>query len=530
MTEYRPRLVDAKLSQCLRVFGAVSIVGPKWCGKTTTAMQVARSVVRMQDPDEGALNRSRAMMMPSEVLKGENPRLIDEWQVVPQLWDAVRVSVDSRGEKGLYILTGSANASRDGTMHSGTGRIYTLRMGTLTLFESGDSTGSVSLRALFDGMSGMYEASGATLRGVAGLIVRGGWPESVGLGEEDARLAVEGYCESILETEVRGLDGRRRSPHKMRAVLRSLSRNTSYSLSKRGLMEDVGGSGEAVSANTLDDYLDALRGIHVLEGMPAWNPNLRSKTAVRTAETIHLCDPAVSAYFLSATPEGLMADPATFGLLFESLAVRDLRTYVRCIGGDVFHYRDANGLEVDAVLHLHDGRWALVEVKLGLAWVDEAAENLKKVSGRIDVGKMGSPSFLAVVVPNGDAYTRPDGVHVVPLTCLRDRSGGLCVQVHALGLQLPPHPLLAEQDGVHEDDPAYLHDDRRGYGDHRGGRQAQRAHDRRAERYGDALVLVRGHQDVGHPLAPGHAPPLLHDLHRVPEEERPQRGDDHEHQ
>ncbi|MDO5861743.1 MAG: DUF4143 domain-containing protein [Thermoplasmata archaeon] len=420
MTDYRPRLVDSKLEHCLRVFGAVYLVGPKWCGKTTTAARLAKSSISMQDPNYGARNRNRAKLMPSEVLKGDNPRLIDEWQEVPQLWDAVRVSVDERSEKGLYILTGSSSATGEGTRHTGTGRIFTLRMGTMSLFESGDSSGSVSLRRLFDGEAIGLETSDVTLQQVAALIIRGGWPESLGMKEEDAILILEGYCEGVVNAEMSGFGGKRRNADKVRAVLRSLSRSTSAPLSNKGIVGDVSTDGAKVSENTVNEYLHALRGIHLLEDMQAWNPNLRSKAAIRTAPTVHFCDPAVSAYFLTATVQGLMDDPATFGLLFESLVVRDLRAYVRAIGGEVYHYRDSDGAEADAVVHLNDGRWALFEAKLGESWIDDAAKGLQRVRDRIDTKCMGKPSFLAVVVPTGDAYTRPDGVHVIPLACLRD--------------------------------------------------------------------------------------------------------------
>ena len=421
MSGYRPRLADAELSDALRAFGAVLITGPKWSGKTTTASRIAASVLKLQDPDTKERNLALARLKPSMLLKGDNPRLIDEWQEAPQLWDAVRMDVDERGERGLYILTGSVNADESAVGHSGTGRIYRMRMNTMSLFESGDSDGSISLRSLFESISEVEGSSDVSLRGVASLLVRGGWPESIGMDEDVAMMIIRGYCESILNTDVGEVDGKRRNPHKMRGLMRAISRGISQPVSKSSIMEDMRAiEGTPISANTLDDYMTSLRAICVLDEMQAWSPNLRSKTAIRTSDTMHLCDPAIAAYFLSSSADDLMNDPRTFGLLFESLVVRDLRIYVRSIGGDVFHYRDKTGLEADAVIHLNNGRWALVEVKLGESWVDEGAKNLIRLRDRINTDTMGELSFMAVIIPAGVAYTREDGVHVIPITCLRD--------------------------------------------------------------------------------------------------------------
>ena len=421
MSEYRPRLADKELSDALKAFGAVLITGPKWSGKTTTASRIAASVLKLQDPDTKERNLALARLRPSTLLKGDNPRLIDEWQEAPQLWDAVRMDVDERGERGLYILTGSVNVDEGAISHSGTGRIYRMRMNTMSLFESGDSNGSILLRSLFEGTSEVEGSSDVSLHGVASLLVRGGWPESIGMDEDIAMMIVRGYCESILNTDVSEADGKSRDARRVRGLMRAMSRGISQPVSKASIAEDMRAvEGSPISANTLDDYMSALRAICVLDEMQAWNPNLRSKTAIRTSDTLHLCDPAIAAYFLSASPDDLMNDPRTFGLLFESLVVRDLRIYSRSIGGDVFHYRDKTGLEADAVIHLNDGRWALVEVKLGESWVDEGAANLIKLRDRINTDTMGEPSFMAVIIATGVAYTREDGVHVIPITCLRD--------------------------------------------------------------------------------------------------------------
>lgn len=422
MDSYRPRLVDELLRNELEAFGAVQITGPKWCGKTTTASRLSNSIIFMQDPDFRDTYKQVADTKPSELLKGDNPRLIDEWQTAPKLWDAVRLAVDLRNQAGLFILTGSVSMDPDETdeiEHSGTGRINTIRMGTMSLFESGDSNGCVSLDGLFSG-SEPAGFSDKTLDDVAYMLIRGGWPQTIGKSRSTARTQIKGYCNSILDTRME-LDGKRRDPHRMALIMRSLSRNISAPLSKATIIGDVSeGNSIKMSPNTLDDYLNVLRRIHVLETMPSWNPNLRSKTAIRTSPTIHFCDPAVAAYFLSAHAEDLIMDPNTFGLLFESLVVRDLRVYAQCLEGEVSHYRDKSGLEADAVVHLPDGKWGAFEVKLSNAGVEDGARNLKKLAEKIDTDRMNGPSFLAVIVPCGYAFTREDGVHVIPITCLRE--------------------------------------------------------------------------------------------------------------
>ncbi|MDR1404915.1 MAG: DUF4143 domain-containing protein [Candidatus Methanoplasma sp.] len=419
--KYRPRLIDSELKEDLEAFGAVLIVGPKWCGKTTTASQVAKSTLRMQDRDTREKNIALAELKPSELLVGDNPRLIDEWQTAPQLWDSVRLSVDLRDEPGLYILTGSTTVDRERIDHSGAGRIDTLKMGTMSLFESGDSIGSVSLKEMFDGTSNVSGMSGATVEKMAFLTIRGGWPQSVDRSENVARRHVRSYCETIIKVEVIGSDGKRRNPYKMRSVLKSLSRNISSPLSKTAIIDDVNSKeGTSITMNTLNDYLDALRDIYVLDDIPAWNPNLRSSASARAADTICMCDPAIAAYFLGASQRDLMTDPKTFGLLFESLVIRDLRVYAQSLDGDIFRYRDSTGLEADAIIHLHDGRWGALEIKLGDAWVDKGAHNLLKLRKKVNTDDMGEPSFLAVITGSDCAYTRADGVHVIPITCLRN--------------------------------------------------------------------------------------------------------------
>lgn len=421
MEHYIPRLVDSTVDLYLRTFGAVLIAGPKWCGKTTTAENHCRSVIRMQDPDNSERYIQVARNKPSLLLEGEKPRLIDEWQVEPRVWDAVRYSVDENRTPGQYILTGSVTPVDDGKRHSGVGRIIRLEMRNLSLFESGDSTGEVSLRGLMDGIKDVSGTSPLDYSSMAGVLVRGGWPASIGANPDLHRGIVQGYCEGLLETDINLPDGKKRNKQRMRAILRSLSRNIATEAPNTTVLDDVSNTYDGgLSINTLADYISALKDIYVVEDLEAWSPRLRSKTAIRTSDVRHFSDPAIAAYFLGAGPRDLEMDPRTYGLLFESLVIRDLRVYARCNGGDVYHYRDADNLEVDAVIHLHDGRWGAVEVKLGEDGIETGSKNLLRLSRKVDEDKMNPPSFLAVVTSSGYAYTRSDGVHVIPLGCLRD--------------------------------------------------------------------------------------------------------------
>ena len=421
MAEYRARMVDNQLKEELEAFGAVVIVGPKWCGKTTTAKQLAKSIIYLQDPNKKETYVQMAKLDPSNLLSGKNPRLIDEWQIAPELWDAIRFDVDIRNDQGLYILTGSTSIDEKKIAHSGAGRISRMRMRTMSLYESGNSTGEIGLGTLFSSVDKKSGHSKLSVRNIANLIVRGGWPSSVEKSDRIAYRQVAGYCETILESDINTVDGKKRDPQKMRLILRSLSRNVSTSAANTTILSDITSDNtEKMHINTLDDYLGALRKLYVVEDLPAWSPKLRSKTALRTTDTRHLTDPAIAAYFLGANPRDLEFDPKTFGFLFESLCVRDIRAYAQSLNGDVYHYRDEEGLEADAVIHLRDGRWCAMEMKLGSAEIDDAAANLKKLRDKIDTEKMNSPSFLAVITGTEFAYTRDDGVHVIPLGCLRD--------------------------------------------------------------------------------------------------------------
>ena len=414
---YLPRMADAMLERMLRSSGAVCIRGPKWCGKTATGERQSASQVFMQDPDRSATLLALADSKPSAILEGEEPRLIDEWQMAPQLWDAVRFAIDRGRGRGRFILTGSATP-RKRPAHSGVGRIASLNMGTMSLFESGESNGSVSLAELFeDGGAGVGGICSLDIDDYAFAICRGGWPEAVTEPDDGIALSMAGnYVQELLERDIEDMDAKPRNSTWMRALLRSYARNVSSEAATTTIAADM--QGHVPADETVADYLDALRRACVIEDLEAWNPSLRSKTAVRTSPTRHFCDPSIAAAMLGVSPSGLRGDFETFGLLFESLCVHDLRVYARSLGGDVFHYRDKTGLEADAVIHLHDGRWAPVEVKLGNSFVDEAAKHLLKLAGKVDQKRQGAPSFLLIITATQAAYRRDDGVVVAPLGAL----------------------------------------------------------------------------------------------------------------
>lgn len=419
MKHYLPRLVDKLLVDELEAFGAVLITGPKWCGKTTTGLNQAKSALFLQNPDEREQNLRLADVKPSLLLEGDHPRLIDEWQDAPQLWDSVRFSVDQRAETGLYILTGSTSVDESLIAHSGTGRISRLKMRTMSLFESGDSTGDVAISDLLKGKE-IVGQSPNTIEDIARFIVGGGWPASVGKSPEIKQRQVAGYCQSIVNTEVSTADGISRDSEKVYHVLRSYSRHISTQATIKTITSDVIKNFDSINRKTVGEYLEALQKIFVIEDLKAWSPKLRSKTVISKSSTRHLVDPAIAAYFLDANPQDLLNDLETMGLLFESLVVRDLRIYTENLGGRVYHYRDHSGQEADAILHFKNSQWAAIEVKLGNKAIDEGAENLKKLADKIDKDSMNAPSFLAVITGTGYAYQRDDGIYVIPIGCLRN--------------------------------------------------------------------------------------------------------------
>ena len=391
------------------------VEGPRACGKTATAVTFANSLVLL-DVDERA--RRAADVEPSLVLAGETPRLIDEWQVVPAIWNHVRRAVDVRGQPGQFILTGSAVPADDITRHTGAGRLSRVRMRPMSLFESGHSTGAVSMRALLDGRLAKTPDSGLTIPRLAELIAVGGWPGNLGKQPAEAVVAVRGYIDEIRRTDISRVDGVRRDPTKIGRLLRALARNESTAATAATIAADAGSGDATIGDDTVRGYLDALERLMIVENQPAWAPHLRSRSRIRQGPKRRFVDPSLAMASLRAGPERLLSDMELLGFLFESLVIRDLRVYAQAADADVLHYRDNTGLEVDAIVEARDGRWAAFEVKLGQAAIDEASETLRRFAGRVDTKKCGEPSMLAVITGTGFAYVRPDGVAVIPIGSL----------------------------------------------------------------------------------------------------------------
>ena len=425
MKQYKNRVIDRLLADKLEAMGAVLIEGPKYCGKTTTGEQQARSVLYMADPEIKDRNLTMASTNIKRLLAGDTPRLIDEWQIAPKLWDAIRFEVNHRGEDGQFMLTGSAApASTSEIFHSGTGRFGWIKMRTMSLWESGDSTGDVSLGGLFSSENEVDGTSNLEIRRIAFLVCRGGWPKaSLKTNESAALIEAREYVESVCRNDISRVDDVQRNAELARRLMRSYSRHQGAQVSVATILADIK-SNEASDTTeaTVASYINALKRIFVIEDMAAWNPNLRSKTAIRSSDTRYFTDPSIAAAALGLGPDDLLDDPNTFGLLFETMAVRDLRVYAEALGGQVYHYRDKNGLECDAIVHLRNGRYGLIEIKLGGDNLIEAgATTLKKLASKIDTDKMKSPSFMMVLTAIGEyAYRRLDGVLVVPIGCLRD--------------------------------------------------------------------------------------------------------------
>ena len=405
--------------------GAVLIQGPKWCGKTTTAEQQAKSVVYMDDPEYMDQNIELASLSPKKLLAGATPRLIDEWQLAPQLWDAARFEVDHRDEEGQFIFTGSAvPADTDKIHHTGTGRFAWLTMRTMSLYESGESTGEVSLNDLFIKPDvDIFGTNNLNIDSIAWLICRGGWPRATTINKEVALDMAYRYYEAVVNNDVSRVDNVRRDAERTKRILRSIARNQCAQISVNTICADIE-SNDTVSANrlTITSYLDALKKIFVLEDSLAWNPNLRSKTAIRSSETRYFSDPSIGVAALGIGPNDLINDLSTMGLFFESMCVRDLRVYADALEGTIYHYRDSKGLECDAVLHLRNGSYGLIEIKLGGEKnIEEGAKNLKLLASKIDTTKMKAPSFLMILTGTTKyAIRREDGVYVVPIGCLKD--------------------------------------------------------------------------------------------------------------
>jgi predicted AAA+ superfamily ATPase len=419
--DYLKRISDEKLELLLRAKGAVLIEGPKWCGKTSSAEMFAKSVLYMQDPDTSKANRLTAQTKPSLLLEGETPRLLDEWQVAPELWNAVRFAVDKGNASGRFILTGSVVPTRTDDMHTGTGRIARMKMRTMSLFETGESTGEISLAALFNGVADPEGRSNISVEALAFLINRGGWPAVARETDERIALTVAAdYLEAVANEDISKADGIEKNPDRVRALMRSISRNISNEARTTTILNDLIANDEALSQVTVDQYVSALKKIFVIEDLPAWSAKLRSKTAIRTAAKRHFTDPSIAAAALRATPKRLLSDFNTFGFLFESLCVRDLRIYAESIDGNVYHYRDKSGLETDAIIELADGRWGAAEIKMGAGEIEDASKNLLRLKQAVDTEKMNEPSFLMVLTGTEYAFRMKNGVLVVPIGCLKN--------------------------------------------------------------------------------------------------------------
>ncbi len=424
MKIYRKRITDKLLEQKLEAKGAVLVEGPKWCGKTTTAEQVAGSVLYMANPEETEQNISMAEINPKRLLAGETPRLLDEWQLAPKLWDAVRYEVDHRDELGQFILTGSAvPASQENIHHTGTGRFAWLLMRPMSLYESGESSGEVSLKELFTNPTMVDGENKLELGDLAFLVCRGGWPKAVDMKPEAALEQAFDYYDAVVRSDISRVDGISRDMERAKRLMRSYARHQGGQVATTVICADIAANDtDAMSEATVYSYINALKKIFVIEDMQAWNPNLRSKTAIRASDTRFFIDSSIATAAQGLGPDDLIADLKTFGLLFETMCVRDLRVYAEALKGSVYHYRDKTGLECDAVIHLRNGAYGLIEIKLGGdKLIEEGAENLKKLLARLDTDKMKEPSFLMILVGTGKyAYQRKDGVYVVPVGCLKD--------------------------------------------------------------------------------------------------------------
>lgn len=422
--KYRTRIADKMLERCLMGVGAVLIQGPKWCGKTTTAEQHSKSVIYMDDPDTLQQNSELANISPKKLLDGDTPRLVDEWHLAPQLWDAARFEVDHRGDMGQFIFTGSAvPADLSKVHHTGTGRFAWLTMRTMSLFESGDSNGGVSLGKLFDAGTEVFSENTIGIDQLAWLICRGGWPQSTTVSKSVALDMAYRYYEAVVNSDVSRVDDVKRDPERTKRILRSLARHQGTQVTVETICADIERNDSAAATRqTITSYIEALKKIFVLEDSVAWNPNLRSKTAIRTSDTRYFADPSIGVAALGVGPKDLVNDLKTMGLFFESMCVRDLRVYADALDGMVYHYRDGSGLECDAVVHLRNGSYGLVEIKLGGDNnIEQGAKTLKTLAAKIDTERMKAPSFLMVLTGTARyAMRRQDGVLVVPVGCLKN--------------------------------------------------------------------------------------------------------------
>lgn len=424
MVKYKHRIADRILERKVLGKGAVLIEGPKWCGKTTTAKQLSKSILDLGDSSVLMQSSQLIEIGPKALLEGKTPRLIDEWQALPTIWDCIRSEVDRRGEPSQFILTGSSVLPEaEEPIHSGTGRFAYIKMRTMSLYESGESTGSISLSDLFEGKSFEVLQNEMDIDELAYLICRGGWPWATLIPKEVALDQAFDYVDSVVQKDIQRVDKIKRSPDRARLLLRSYARNISQQISYATIRKDMlANDASTLDEDTVADYVKALKKLFVIEDLAAWNPNIRSKAAIRTSDTRHFVDPSIGTAALRLGPKDLINDLQSFGLFFEDLVVRDLRVYAEALDGELYHYRDSSGLECDTVLHRRNGSYALLEVKIGGEnRINEGAANLLALAKNIDTNKMSAPSFMAVIIGVGKyAYQRKDGVYVIPIGCLKD--------------------------------------------------------------------------------------------------------------
>lgn len=424
MAKYKQRIADRILKRKVLGKGAVLIEGPKWCGKTTTAKQLAKSVLDLGDSSVLRQSAQLIELSPKTLLEGKTPKLIDEWQALPPIWDSIRNEVDKRGEPSQFILTGSSVLPEtDETIHSGTGRYAYIKMRPMSLFESGESNGKVSLNDLFEGKPFEVQTNELTMDDIAFLTCRGGWPWTTLIPEEVALDQAFDYVDSVVNKDIQRVDGVKRSPERAKLLLRSYARNISQQVPYSTIRKDMlTNDSSTLDEDTVSDYIKALKKLFVIEDLAAWNPNIRSKAAIRTSDTRHFVDSSIGTASLGLGPKDLMNDLKSFGFFFEDMAVRDLRVYAEALDGKLYHYRDSTGLECDTVLHRRNGSYALLEIKLGGEKnINEGAANMLKLTASIDTDKMPAPSFMAVIIGVGKyAFRRDDGVYVIPIGCLKD--------------------------------------------------------------------------------------------------------------
>lgn len=424
MIKYKHRIADKLLKRKILGKGAVLIEGPKWCGKTTTAKQLANSILDLGDSSVLLQSRQLIELSPKTLLEGKTPRLIDEWQALPQIWDCIRGEVDKRGEPSQFILTSSSVLPEaHETIHSGTGRFAHLKMRPMSLYESGESSGLVSLEDLFKGNGFEFHTNNLDVESLAFLTCRGGWPWATIISKESALDQAFDYFDSVVNYDIQRVDKVSRSAERAKLLLRSYARNISQQVSVATIKKDMlANDSSTLDDNTVTDYIKALKRLYVIEDLAAWNPNIRSKATIRTSDTRHFVDPSIGTAALGLGPNDLINDLQSFGLFFEDLVIRDLRVYAEALDGTLYHYRDSNGLECDAVLHRRNGSYALLEVKLGgTERIEEGAANLIDLASKIDTDKMPAPSFMAVIIGVGQyAYLRKDGVYVIPIGCLKN--------------------------------------------------------------------------------------------------------------